>query len=444
MSILQSIRQSSGLRASLSNIVWLSGDRILRMLGGVVVGTAVARYLGPGQFGLLNYGLAIYGLFNIVSTLGLDYLVVREVTLDPSHEPQVLGTAFLLKGLASIVTTACAIVATRLLEPGDTTLVIIVALMSFASISQAFDVVDYFFQAQTKSRYAVVPRNIAFVAGSLARLAAVFLHWNLLAFAWIAALEVLLAEIGLAVSYARLRGPFLGWNWHLPRARALLAESWPVLVSSLMIMVYMRSDQILLGKLASKAVVGQYTAAIRLSEIWYAIPAVISASVMPRLLKGREQNPQQYYARLQRLYESMVLLSVGVAVCTQFAGPLVVRLLYGSQYAAASQILVIHIWTGVFVFVGWVSGQQCVHENLTASTMQRTLVGAILNVVLNLFWIPLWGGIGSALATLVAHAVASYFADAMDRRTLHIFRMKTRAYLRFWMLPRMLLRGAME
>ncbi|MGA7856551.1 MAG: flippase [Terracidiphilus sp.] len=444
MSVLEKLRQRKGIRDSLSNIGWLGGDRFLRMFGAVVVSTAVARYLGPSQFGLLNYGLAIYALFNIMSNLGLDLLVVREVALDETGEPQILGTAFVLKAAASVFTTVTAIAVTRLLEPHNSVLIIIVALMSFASISQALDVIDYLFQAQTRSRYAVVPRNIAFLAASVARLAAVFLHWDLLAFAWISALEVLFAEIGLAISYLWFRRPPVRWNWHLSRAKALLSESWPLLTSSVLIMIYMRSDQILLGKMASKAVVGQYTAAIRLSEIWYTIPIIICASVMPRLLKSRESSPERYLARLQRLYESMVLLSVIVAVCTQFAGPLVVRLLYGRAYASAAGILSVHIWTGVFVFVGCVSGQQFVQEKLTASSMQRTFLGAVVNVILNLLWIPRWGGIGSAMATLVAQGIASYFADALDPRTRHIFRMKTQAYLHFWLLPKTLLKGTTE
>jgi PST family polysaccharide transporter len=444
MSVLHKIRHRTGIRDSLSNIGWLGGDRVVRMFGAVVVSTAVARYLGPSDFGLLNYGLAIYGIFNIVSNLGLDFIVVREVALDESLEPVILGTGFILKCAASLVTTIAAIIATRLLEPQNNVLIIIVALMSFASISQGLDVIDFFFQARTKSRLSVVPRNVVFVAASVARLAAVFFHMSLLMFAWIAALEVLCSELGLLVSYLYVRRPWPRWNWHLPHAKSLLVESWPLLVSSLMVMIYMRSDQVLLGKLATKAVVGEYSAAIRLSEIWYTIPVVICASVMPRMLRTREENPQRYYARLQRLYDGMVLLSVLVAVCTQFAGPIVVRLLYGHQYASAAGILSVHIWTGVFVFVGCVSGQQFVQEKLTVSSMQRTVLGAIINVALNLLWIPQWGGIGSAMATLVAQCVASYLADSLQPSTRHIFRMKTRAYLRFWMLPRQILQGTAE
>ncbi len=444
MNVLEKFRQRKGIRDSVSNIGWLGGDRFLRMFGAVIVGTLVARYLGPSQFGLLNYGLAIYGLLNIVSNLGLDPLVVRDIALDESGEPVILGSGFVLKAIASVLTTVAAIIAAKILEPQNTVLIEIVALMSIASISQALDVIDFFFQAQTRSRYAVVPRNIAFILASIARVAAVFLHWGLLAFAWIAALEVLFGEIGLAIAYMRFRRPLPRWNWHLDRAKSLLSESWPLLVSSVMITVYMRSDQILLGKLASKAIVGEYSAAIRLSEIWYSIPTIIAASVMPRILRTRESSPARYTARLQRLYESMVLLSVLVAVCTQFAGPLVVRLLYGRQFASAAGILSIHIWTGVFVFVGCVSGIHFVQEKLTVSSMQRTVFGAIINVVLNILWIPRWGGMGSAMATLIAQSFASYFGDAIDPNTRHIFRMKTKAYLRFWMLPRLLFSGTAE
>jgi PST family polysaccharide transporter len=435
MNMLQKIRRRKGVRQSLGNMGWLGGGRILRLFGGVVVSTVVARYLGPSGFGLLNYGLAIYALFNVVSNLGLDFLVVRDVALREDREPQILGTAFVMKAAASVITTLAAIVAARLLEPQNTTLLDIVALMSIASISQAFDVVDYFFQARTQSRYSVMARISVFFAASLARVVAVFLHAPLLAFAWIGALEVLFSEIGLGISYLRFRRPLPRWKWHRLVARTFLSESWPLLVSSMMIMVYMRTDQILLGKMASTAVVGQYTVAVRLSEIWYSIPTIICVSVMPKLLKGLETDARKYYARLERLYESMILLSVAVAICAQFAGPLIVRLLFGRQFAPAAAILSVNIWTGVFVFVGVVGGQQIIQEKITISSMYKTIAGAVVNIVLNLLWIPRWGGMGSAMATLAAQCVATYLGDLIHPGTRHIFRIKTRAYLRFWMLP---------
>ncbi len=434
MHILTKVLQRKGVIQSLSNVGWLSGDRVIRMLGALIVGTLVARYLGPTQYGLLNYGIAIYGLFNIVSNLGLDVLIVRDIALDSTQEPPIMGTAFVLKALASIVTTAAAIIAAEILDPHNRTLVIIVALLSFASISQALDVIDYFFQAQIRSRHVVVPRTAAFIVASLARLAAVLMHGSLLAFARIAAMEVLVAEIGLGISYIHFRG-FPRWNWDVRRAKALMAESWPLLVAGVMIMVYLRTDQILLGKLTSMATVGNYTVAVRLSEIWYAIPAIVTVSVMPRLLKTRDINPVQYYARLQIFYQIMILISVVITLGTLVFGPLAVRLLFGRQYSSAAEILSIHIWTGIFVGIGCIGAQQYVHERITVRILHRSAVSAMINVGLNLLWIPKWGGIGSAMATLAAQSFSAYLGDAFDRQTRHIFRMKTKAALQFWMLP---------
>jgi len=442
--LFHKVRQKEGVLESLSNIGWLGSDRIIRMFGAVLVGTLVARYLGPDQFGLLNYGLAIYGLFNIISNLGLDSLVVRDIALDSTQEPRILGTAFVLKGLASVVTTVAAIVAARFLDPHDRILIIIVGLISFASISQALDVIDFFFQAHTRSRHTVVPRTAAFIAGSLARLVAVFLHASLLAFAWIAALEVLVAEFGLVFAYLRYRRIVPRWTWSGKQATTLMAESWPLLISSVMTMVYLRTDQVLLGKLSSMSAVGNYSAAIRFSEIWYAIPVIVTTSVMPRILKTREANPQRYYARLQTFYETMIMVSVLVTIATLILGPAMVHLLYGARYSSAASILSIHIWTGVFVSVGCVGSQQYVHEKITSSSLSRTAIGAVANVILNLLWIPRWGGMGSAMATLVAQSLAAYFADGLSKRTRHIFLMKTRAFFHFWLLPLSILRAHEE
>ncbi len=440
MNLLQQIRRRRGIRDALGNIGWLSGDRVFRMFAAVLVSTSVARYLGPGQFGLLNYAMAIFSLFNIISALGLDSLVVRDLAIDENGEPEILGTALWLKAGASVVTTAMATAVAYILEPQNHTVVLIVFLLSFAAVSQALDVIDYFFQSQTRSRYAVVPRTIAFVVCSIARLVAVFFHATLMAFAWIQALEYVMSEFGLLVSYRRARSVRPRWKWNLLRCKSLLMESWPLMLASFMILIYMRSDQVLLGKFASKEAVGNYTAAIRLSEIWYGIPVMVCTSVMPRLLKTRDLNPGRYYARLQYLYQGMVFISVALGGCTQFVGPLVIRLLYGKKYDLAGTILSVHIWTGVFVFVGCVSAFQMVHEKRAVSSLHRAILGAIVNLLLNLWWIPLWGGMGSALATLVAQSVASYFADALDPGTRHIFRMKSRAYLTFWMVPALVAR----
>ncbi len=145
---LPRVSPSHGFWETVRNIGWVSAGRLLRMGGSLVVGTMVVRYLGPTQYGAFSYAFAIYGLFNIASNLGLDVLVVSEIALteDVAEEEAVLGTAFWLKVIASVITSLAAVLFAWIAHPGDKAVIAIVAMLSVASIAQGLDVVDFFFQ----------------------------------------------------------------------------------------------------------------------------------------------------------------------------------------------------------------------------------------------------------------------------------------------------------
>ncbi len=433
----QPARLGHGFWETLRNIGWVSAGRFLRMGGSLVVGTLVVRYLGPSQYGAFSYAFALYGLFNIVSNLGLDVLVVSEIALarNLEHEEQVLGTAFWLKVAASVITTLAATGYCWWSNAEDGVVIAMVAMLSAASISQGLDVVDFFFQAKTRSRLTVLPQLGVFVLSNLARVAAVLLKAPLLAFGAIASLEILFSELALAFVYSRHHHNLLRWRFHRDRGVAMMKKSWPLMIASLLVIVYMRTDQVVLGNLMNKAVVGQYASASRLSEIWYAIPALICTSVMPRLLRKKEAQPAVYYARLQRLYDLMAGLSLLLALLVTFLGQYLVLWLFGPAYLPAVQILRVHIWTGPFVFLGVTSGMQLVHEDLTKISLQRSIAGAVGNLALNYALIPRFGATGSAMATLATQAATSYLLDAVNKSTRHIFWMKTRALFGWWLLP---------
>ena len=427
-------RVGRGVREAVANIAWLGSDRVMRMLGGIVVSASVARYLGPDRFGQLNYALAIYSLFNVVSNLGLDYLVVREVTLWPDKEDEILGTAFWLKTVGSVVTTVAGITAAYYLSRAELVVPEIVAILSVASISQGLDVIDYFFQAKIRSKLSVIPRNVVFVAASIARLVAIANHVTLLAFGWIAAFEVVFSEIGLAIVYFRVCGQIRHWLFLPRRALSLLKEGWPLMIAAIMFTVYMRTDQVMLGRMAGSAAVGQYTAAARLSEIWYVVPALICNSVMPRILRDRISSPSRYLARMQQLYSLMVTLSIALGLCATFSSRWIIALIYGKQFHNAAGILTIHIWSAVFVFIGTAGAGHLLNEGLTILELQRATLGTIVNLLLNWAWIPRYGAVGSAYATLCTHAATAYVADLLSAPTRYIFWMKTRAFTGFGLI----------
>lgn len=406
------------------NMGWLFIDKVLRIGAGLLVGIWVARYLGPEQFGLLSFSTAFVALFGALAGLGLQSVVVRNIVLDPTCAEETLGTAALLQLAGGLLAYGCVIGGIVWLRPEDTVPTMLVAILGSILLFKFSDIAVYWFESQVSSKYIAWIQNACFLVFAAIKIGLITTDASLLAFAWVAAGEALVVAI-LILTMLNMRGPrLLRLRSSINRAKKLLFDSWPLLLSGAAIMVYMKIDQIMLGQMLNDNAVGVYSAAVRISEVWYFIPMVIVASVFPAILEAKKRDESQYQQRLQRLYDLMVALSVFVALPMTFLSNHIVTSLFGSAYTQAGPILAIHIWASVFVFLGVASSQYFVAENRQIISMQRTLLGAVVNIFLNFFLIPVLGSIGAAIATIFSYAIADFFSDLLQKETRFMFAMK--------------------
>jgi len=397
------------LQKTISNTVWLFADKIVRMGVGLFVTIIVARYLGPKEFGIYNYALAFVALFSTIATLGLDGIVVRNVIKDPSCKEETLGSAFVMRLFGGIVTILLTSGTIFLLRPDDSLTQWMVEIIALGTIFQAFDTIDFWFQSQIQSKYTVYAKNIAFLSISLVKVVLVIIKAPLIDFAWAGLFEIVLGSIGLVITY-RMKGfSLFNWSIKLSRAQSLLKDSWPLILSGIVIMVYMRIDQIMIGEMLGDDDVGIYSAAVRLSEVWYFIPTAIVTSVFPSIIEARKNDLRLYIDRLQKLYVIMTLIAFSIALPTTFLSKKIIIFLYGNNFNQAITVLAIHIWASVFVFLGVASGQFLLAENYTKIAFYRTLAGAFANILLNYIMIPIYGVNGAALTTLVSYFIATFF-----------------------------------
>ena len=396
------------LQKILVNTGWLLFDRIFRMGVGLFVGVWVARYLGPEQFGLLNYAMSFTAVVGSFAALGLESIVVREIVQNELRKNELLGTALGLRVLGNFVVIALNVlfITTSMHEPSNVQFLVIIIAIGF--FFQSFDTFDYWFQAKVQSNYSVVAKNIAFLLVSLLKVVAILLHAPLIYFALLATVEVFFGAVGLVLAY-RVHGNLLrGLSYSWTIARKYLRDGWPIMFSSVAIVIYMKIDQVMIGRMINTEAVGVYAAAVKIVEIWYFIPSAITISVFPTILEAKKTDAVLYEKRMQQLYDVMAMLSVGLAVIvTIFATP-IMSLLYGKEYLSGIPVLTIYIWSGVGTFLGVASSQFLIAENLTRISLYRTMLGMISNVVLNLVLIPKYGIIGSAVATLISYLIATF------------------------------------
>lgn len=405
-SVTQNI--SPELRKILSNIGWLFGDRILRMGAGLIVGAWVARYLQPQQFGLFSYAGAYVALFTIISSLGLDQIAVRDIVRDPDCKNETLGTALALRifgGIGTVIITAITVFTFNRDNPLTT---VLATIMAFATIFNSFHTIEFWFQSQVKSKYTVIAKNTAFFMATLLRVVLIQMKAPLVAFAWVMVVESILGAIGLIIAYKAKGQNLLEWRVSWRRASVLLKESWALILSGFAIMVYVRIDQIMLGQLVGDKVVGFYSVAAKISELWYFIASAIVGSVTPSIVKAREESQTLYYSKLQKLFNMMAVITFGLAIIMLFLSKPLIVLLFGQEYAPASSMLSIYIWSAVFGFFGWAKSIWIVAESRATYALITTCCGAVMNIGLNFWLIPIYGGNGAAIATVISYAFTDY------------------------------------
>jgi len=430
------LRTRPYLRKILENTSWLLADRILRLGVGFFVGVWVARYLGPAQYGLLNYASALVGLFGSIATLGLNDIVVRDIVRTPDSSEEILATGFALRVAGGFLGFILPVLAVLLIRPTDTLAKLLVVIFGFSVFVNSTNIIKCWFESQVQSKYVVWIENMVFLIISATKVFLILIGAPLLYFALVLSMEAVLIAFGLFLIYHCIHGGFFKWHVNLARARILLKESWPLALSSLAIMLYMRIDQVMLGQMVGNQVVGVYSAAVRICEVFYFIPTILASSLFPAIVKSKDLGEKIYHERLQKLFTLMVFLALSISIPVTILSKPIINLLLGTEYKETALILATYTWAGVFVFLGVGSSVWFVNEHLQKFTFFRTILGALSNVGLNVLFIPHYGALGAALATIISQAIASFFANAVNSKTRPLFLMQAKALSLRWLPPR--------
>jgi len=413
------------------NTSWMMAEQGLRLISGLFVGIWVARYLGPEQFGIFSYALAFTAIFAGIAKLGLDGIIVRELVNQPLRRDQLMATAFWLK-----IIGACMVMALMALilpfMSSDKITNIYISIIAAGLLFQSFEIVEFYFQSQVMAKFVSICKVVQLFISSLIKIALVIMQADLLWFVLVVLFDTIILALSYiaAYKYNKLKLPLL--NFDMKVAKSLLHDCWPLIFASVVTMIYMRIDQVMIKQMLGDYEVGIYSAAVRLSEVVYFIPVIISASIFPAILNAKKVSSTLYVKRFRQLYAFMIWLAISIALATSLLGEFVVSMLYGSAYVEAAQVLIIHTWSAVFVFLGVAFSKYLLAENLTKIDFLRTLAGAVFNVLLNLWLIPLHGVVGAAIATLISQFIVNVAYDFFDKRLHKQLKIKIEAFFMPW------------
>lgn len=410
----QWILSHQGFRKYFKNMGWMFFGQMFSLLVSFFVGAWLARYLGPDNFGIFNYSLAFSGLFGFIAPLGIDIILNRELVVNPERRDDLMGTAFFLKLIGGLLAFLFSIIFVYYLESSHL-IRIMVLLFSLGFIINSLNIIGTFFNSKVESKKNVQVVLFSSSLSACMKIAVIIFGLGLIWLAVVFFIETIFQSFGFFLAYKNSNLNIKNWKFSKVLAINILKKSWFLMLASAAAFIYLKIDQIIIGKMMGVREVGLYAAAVKIAEIWYFIPGIICGSLFPAIINSKKIGETIYRHRLKNLYLLMFFLSVLIAIPISLFGNFFVSCIFGLDYIGATSVLKIYIWAGVGVFLGTAINQYLISENMIRTILVLNVFSMILNIGLNLYLIPIIGLNGAAIATLISYFTIPIFIFSFER-----------------------------
>lgn len=381
------------------NAAWIIGCRIFQSVLALIISMLTARYLGPSNFGIINYAASLVAFVAPLAHFSIGSIAVHELVLTPEKEGQILGTSIGISMVGSAACMAGLVSFAAVMNRGDTVTVVVCALYSISLVSSAMEMIQYWFQAKLISKYASVVSLIAYALVSAYKIFLLVTGKSVYWFAVSHAIDYFLIAVALIVIYKRLNGRRLSFSWTL--LKKLLNKSKYYMLSDVMVVTFAHMDKILLQTMMDNEAVGYYSAAVACAGVTSFVFKAILDSFRPSVLESKEVSEEKFEQNVKLLYTVIIYASLLQCIFMCVFSKLVVRILYGAAYAPSATVLRIVVWYTTFSYLGSARNIWLLAEKKQKYLWIINMSGAILNVSLNILFINLFGIIGAAITALI-------------------------------------------
>jgi O-antigen/teichoic acid export membrane protein len=400
------MEKSTGSGKIVKNATWLIACKVVQSLLSFVIGTLSARYLGPGNYGIIEYAAAIVSFMVPVVQLGLRSTLVHEIIASPDKEGETLGTALFMSTASSFLGIIGVLAFTAIANPNDPETMLVCALYSISLVFQATEMLQYWFQAKLLSKYTALTSLTAYVIVLAYRCFLLITQKSVYWFAFSQALDYLLISICLYGIYRKISSQKLKVSFSL--AKQLFKRSRYYIVSGIMVTFFSLTDRVMITLMLGKEANGYYSAAVSCAALSQFVFAAIVDSMRPSILEAKKVHSPDYNSHIARLYSMIVYLALLQSTVLTAAAPLVIRIIYGTTYAPASSTLRIITWYTAFSYMGSVRNIWILAEQKQKMLWKINLSGALLNVIANYILIPIIGINGAAIASVAAQLFVNF------------------------------------
>lgn len=390
----------------ITNASWIVACRIVQSILGLAINMLAARYLGPSNYGIISYAASIVAFFVPIMQLGLNQVLVQETIQHPNDEGKIFGSAILMSACSSIACILGVVSFAHVANPNDKTVIITCALYSSILFCQAFELIQYWFQAKYLSKYVSVVSLLAYAIVSIYKFILLASHQNIYWFAISNTIDYLIIAIALLIIFKRLGGQKLAFS--PSTAKRMFSVSKYYIISSLMVTVFAQTDKIMLSLMINEETTGYYSAAVSCATVTSFVFGAIIDSMRPQILESKQESDATFEQDMRRLCAVIIYLSLVQCICITLLAKPIINILYGSQYSPAVEALQIIVWYTTFSYLGPVRNIWILAQGKQRYMWIINLSGAVANVLLNSLLIPYFGLNGAAFASVITQIFTNF------------------------------------
>ncbi len=415
----------------ISNVFWSLAGKLTGLVSALLVGIFVARYLGPTQYGVMNYAVSFVTLFLVIATFGFENIEIREEAKANDQKDTILGTVFVLRLLLSLFTIILISVVAYINE-ADTYTFGIIMVYAITVMLTPFEVIRNYFTSLVQNEYIVKVGIFRTVLSGVIKVVLLLVHASLVWFVISLVFDAFVLAQGYCYVYKKKIGSMRSWRFDKAWACYLLRQSFPLLLSGVAATIFLQIDQIMIGNMIDKTSVGYFSVASKFVEVLLYVPTILIQTVSPLLVKERKNNLESFREKAQMFMNITVWLCVVCAIFMALCSRYIVLWTFGMKYLASIVILQILSFKIVGVALNIVSGQLLIIEEKQKYFVLRSLSGCIVCVVLNLLVITRFGVGGVAAVAIATQLAAGFLIHLFIPTYRYMFFMQIRSLLVGW------------
>lgn len=402
------------------NAIWIFLEKILRISVTFFLFVLVSRMLGPSDTGLLSFSQSLVAMLLCVTGLGLDGILIKEFSSGKHNKESLYSTVMISKLIITLIVIFLSLLITLFIDTSLKNKIIFICSL-VGLVFQMQNTFFSYFQAKSLAKSATKYSFYSLLISAVVKLYLIYLDADVYIFALSFSFDFLVSYFFLGFFIKKLGLNIKLEEFSFTIFLDLVRQSYPIILSSLIVVLYTRLDQLMIAKMMSSSDLGVFSVAVRISEAYAFVPAAVATSFFPLLVSsGKKENIKLYF---DLVFFSAFVSGISLLIVSYFY----IDDIFGSAYSGTRSVLFVSIFSTMFASLGGACTNYLITINLTYMRLVRAVVGLVINFGLNLILIPKYGILGAAYASLISQLFASLFGNVLNKKTIPCFQYQVRS-----------------